>query len=181
MKLQINTSLALYSVLEFASDPSRHISAAEIAEKYDVSPHHLAKVLSELARAGVVESVRGVGGGYRFAGNARRLTLMDVIEMFEELSLPESDRRDAGDLTPVGRALGVVLSEIDEIAKATFSSITFATMLRLIERQQRGVTPAPARGPDRAQAIARSGVQSPPIVPTERGRRPRTASFAKRS
>jgi hypothetical protein len=28
-----------------------------------------------------------------------------------------------------------VLSEIDEMAKATFSSITLATMLRLIERQ----------------------------------------------
>jgi hypothetical protein len=37
----------------------------------------------------------------------------------------------------VGRALNVVLSEIDEIAKATMSSITLATMLRLVERQQR--------------------------------------------
>ena len=49
----------------------------------------------------------------------------------------ESDRREPGDRTPVGRALNVVLSEIDEIAKATMSSITLATMLRLIERQQR--------------------------------------------
>jgi Rrf2 family protein len=137
MKLQKNTRLALYSVLEFAIDPTRHISAAEIAGKYDVSPHHLAKVLSELARAGLVESVRGVGGGYRFAGNARRLTLMDVIDMFEELSAPDGERREPGELTPVGQALGTVLSEIDEIAKATFRSITLATMQRLIERQQR--------------------------------------------
>jgi Rrf2 family protein len=150
MKLQKNTSLALYSVLEFASDPTRHISAAEIAGKYGVSPHHLAKVLSELARAGIVESVRGVGGGYRFAGNARRLTLMDVIAMFEEFSPAESDRREVGAATPVGRALDAVLSDIDEIARATFSSITFATMLRLIERQQRDTHAAPAR--ERARA-----------------------------
>ena len=38
----------------------------------------------------------------------------------------------------IDRALGVVLAEIDENAKATFSSITLATMLRLIERQQAG-------------------------------------------
>ena len=38
MRLQVNTTLALYSVIEFASDPERHIPAAEIAEKYDVSP-----------------------------------------------------------------------------------------------------------------------------------------------
>ena len=87
MRLQKNTSLALYSVLEFAIDPTRHIPAAEIAAKYDVSPHHLAKVLSELARSGIVESERGVGGGYRFAGNARRSTLMDVIQLFEELPI----------------------------------------------------------------------------------------------
>jgi Rrf2 family protein len=134
-------------VLEFAIDPTHHISAAEIADKYGVSPHHLAKVLSELARAGLVESVRGVGGGYRFAGNARRLTLMDVIEMFEEFAAPEGDRREPGERTPVGQALGAVLSEIDEIAKATFRSITLATMLRLLERQQR--SEAGARTADR--------------------------------
>ena len=148
MRLQKNTSLALYSVLEFASDPGRHISAAEIADKYGVSAHHLAKVLAELARRGIVESVRGAGGGYRFAGNARRLTLMDVIQMFEEIEPPAAERAALnGDATPVDRALGAVLSEIDENAKATFSSITLATMLRLIERQQAGTAPrAPARG-----------------------------------
>ena len=137
MKLQKNSSLAIYSVLEFAADPTRHISAAEIADKYGLSVHHLAKVLSELVRAGIVESVRGVGGGYRFAGNARRLTLMDVIKTFEAPGLPDDGRLEPVDLTPVGKALGAVLTEIDEIAKATLCSITLATMLRLIERQQR--------------------------------------------
>src|SRR5262245_31364079 len=92
MRLQKNTLLALYSVIEFASDPARHISAADIANKHGVSAHHLAKVLSELARSGIVESVRGVGGGYRFAGNARRLTLMDIITLFEDWSPPSPPR-----------------------------------------------------------------------------------------
>ena len=88
MKLQKNTLFALYSVLESASRPQRQLSAGEIARKHGISPHHLAKVLHTLARAGVVESVRGVGGGYRFAGNARRLTLMDVIDLFENIGAP---------------------------------------------------------------------------------------------
>jgi Rrf2 family protein len=136
MRLQVNTTLALYSVIEFASDPKRHIPAAEIAEKYDVSPHHLAKVLAELARAGIVESVRGVGGGYRFTANVRRLTLMDVIQLFEDFAPPGASRHNANSATPVDLALDAVLSEIDEIAKATFSSITLATMLQLIARQR---------------------------------------------
>lgn len=156
MRLQKNTSLALYSVLEFAADPSRHIPAAEIAAKYKVSPHHLAKVLSELARSGIVESVRGVGGGYRFVGNVRRITLMDIIHLFEDFSTPPAERREPSDLTPIGMGLGVVLNEIDEIAKATLGSITLATMLRMIERQQRAETGAArAGGPERASTRRR--------------------------
>lgn len=136
MRLQVNTTLALYSVIEFAGNPERHIPAAEIAQKYGVSPHHLAKVLAELARAGIVESVRGVGGGYRFTANARRLTLMDVIQLFEDYAPSGAQRHRARDpAAAVNLALDAVLSEIDEIAKATFSSITLATMLKLVERQ----------------------------------------------
>ncbi len=136
MKLQINTMLALYSVIEFAADPQRHIPAAVIAEKYGVSPHHLAKVLAELAHAGIVESVRGFGGGYRFAGNVRRITLMDVIALFEDLGVGARQRRDGAQVTTVDLALDTVLHEIDENARATFSSITLATMLQLVARQQ---------------------------------------------
>jgi|SRR5665647_622459 len=138
MKLQQNTRLALYSLLEFAADPDRQIPAAEIAQKYEVSSHHLAKVLAELSRVGMVQSVRGVGGGYRFVGNARRLTLIDVISRFEDV-LPSENSHSK--VTPVGQALGSVLSEIDEIAKASMSSITLATMLRIIERQQSASEP----------------------------------------
>jgi Rrf2 family protein len=144
MQLQKNTLLALYSVLEFTADPLRHVSAADIARKYGVSAHHLAKVLGELARAGLVESVRGAGGGYRFAGNARRVTLMDVISLFENLGAAPTARREPGERSPVGQALRAVLSEIDESAKATLGSITLATMHRLIARQQ-------PRGPSRAK------------------------------
>jgi Rrf2 family protein len=140
MKLQINTLLALYSVIEFAADPERQVAAAEIADKYGVSPHHLAKVLAQLTHAGIVESVRGVGGGYRFVGNAKRLTLMDVISLFEDFSSTTLQRGGGAPALPVDLALGGVLSEIDATAKATFSSITLATMLGLVRK----ASPAPS-------------------------------------
>ncbi len=54
MKLQKNTLFALYSVLESAANPGRQFSAGAIALKYGISPHHLAKVLRTLGRAGLV-------------------------------------------------------------------------------------------------------------------------------
>ena len=135
MKLQKNTLLALYSLLESASHPARQLSAGEIARKYAISPHHLAKVLHTLARAGMVESVRGAGGGYRFSGNAKRLTLMDVVQLFENVDA--SPQRGARHRSGVERGLATVLAEIEEISRATLQSISIATMLKLIQRQQR--------------------------------------------
>ena len=136
MRLQRSTRLALYSLLEFAAAPGRQIAAAQIAGKYGISAHHLAKVLRDLGRAGLVESVRGVGGGYRFSGNAKRLTLMDAIELFEDISGSSQANTDPGAATDVGGALGMVLGEIDEIAKSTFRSISVETMLKLVERRR---------------------------------------------
>lgn len=141
MKLQTSTMLALYSVLEAASQPGKQVSASEIAERYGVSAHHLAKVLRELGRAGLVDSSRGAGGGYRFSGNAKRLTLMDVIERFEDIGARSPDPGAAN--TDLGLAIARVLSEIDEIAKATFRSITIDTLLKLVERERQAL---PASG-----------------------------------
>ena len=137
MRLQTATRIALYAALELAGNPRSQITAAAIADKYGISINHLAKVMRDLGRAGLVESVRGAGGGFRFAGNPKRTTLMDVIRLFESVG---GDARTAargpGESTPAGRALRQVLDEIDAITEATLRSITLDTMFKLIQRQR---------------------------------------------
>jgi Rrf2 family protein len=133
MRLQISTRLAIFAVLELTAREGRQVSVAEIGEKYGVSSHHLAKVMHVMGRAGLVRSVRGAGGGYQFAGNARRTTLLDVAQLFEELSSDEPGTGTA-DGTPEDQALREVLNEIDDIARATLGSITIATMRKLVDR-----------------------------------------------
>lgn len=135
MRLQKNTLLALCSVLEFAAEPARALSTAEIARKYRASPHHLAKVLGRLRRAGLLSAARGSGGGYRFSANAKRVTLLDVIALFERIGAPAKARTLA-----LEGAIAQVLAEIDATARATFGSITLETMLKLARR------PRAARG-----------------------------------
>jgi Rrf2 family protein len=135
MKLQKASSLALYAVLELAANPAHQLSGTEIANKYGVSAHHLAKVLRDLGRAGIVDAVRGVGGGYQFVANPRRLTLFDVIEIFEPVGRPPRASSDAKTATDASAALRVVLNELDDHAVATFRSITISTMLKLMARR----------------------------------------------
>lgn len=131
MKLQKASRYALYAVLHLASEPDTQFSTADIAKSYDISIHHLAKVMRTLVRSGLIESVRGVGGGYRFAGNPRRTTLWDVIHEFESLQ-SDIDTPDelSGNAEVVISGLDTVMSEIDGLNRATLDSITLKTLLR---------------------------------------------------
>ena len=135
MRLQQATRCALYAVFELARHPERQISAADIADKYGLSVNHLAKVLRALTRAGLIDGTRGAGGGYRFLGNAKRITLFDVIEIFEDVAAPAHARSEAGAESDIGRALARVLGEIDDTSVATLKSITLTTFLKLAERR----------------------------------------------
>lgn len=132
MKLQTGTRLALYAVLELAREPEATRSAAELAERFGVSTHHLAKVLRALGNAGLVQGDRGASGGYRFTGNRRRTTLMDIVALFEPA--PGNRATEPGENTDVGTALQRILDEIDEIAEATLRSISLETMLKTMGR-----------------------------------------------
>ena len=131
MKLQKASRYALYAVLHLASEPGEQFSTADIAESYGVSIHHLAKVMRTLVRSGLIESVRGVGGGYRFTGNLRRTTLWDVIHQFESLE-SDIDTPDelSGSAEIVISGLDSVMNEIDGLNRATLDSITLKTLLR---------------------------------------------------
>jgi Rrf2 family protein len=136
MKLQISSQLAVYALLELAARPDDQISVSEIGGKYGFSNHHLAKVMNILGRARLVRSTRGVGGGYQFTGNARRTTMLDVIELFESLRSEGFDGGAPGRVTDEQRALGDVMGEIDDTVRATLGSITIATLLKMVERHR---------------------------------------------
>ncbi len=141
MRLQKATRFGLYAVLELASEPERQLSAADLAEIYGISANHLAKVLRDLGRAGLVDSVRGAGGGYRFSGLAKRTTLMEIVNLFEDIGADVDGPRATGVETEISQSLQMVLGEIDDIARATLGSITIDTLLKTMhlrrERQER--------------------------------------------
>jgi Rrf2 family nitric oxide-sensitive transcriptional repressor len=141
MKLQQATRYAIWAVIELASRPDEQIRTQELAETYRISQNHLVRVLQTLTRANIVSAVRGPGGGFTFCGNAKRLTLFDIISLFET-RWPE----DEGDTRPPGNALGAelsrVLTEVDRITSATLRSVTVQTIINNAQRtpRSRGVS-----------------------------------------
>jgi Rrf2 family protein len=131
MKLNKASLFALFAVLELASDPERQLSTSDIAVKYGISSHHLAKVMRNLVQVGIVQAMRGAGGGYRFAGNVNRTTLLDIIQLFENLEsdLDMPNQWNHAD-NPIVTELQSISNEIDDLTKAVLATITLATALK---------------------------------------------------
>lgn len=83
LKFQKATMIGLYAAMELARSYPDVTTAADIGGRFDASEHHLVKVLQQLSKAGLVEALRGVGGGYRLARPPKDVTLGDIVELFE--------------------------------------------------------------------------------------------------
>ena len=81
MQLTRQADYAMRAVLYLATTPLANIR--EIAKAQFVPQEYLAKILQRLAKAGIVTTHRGVGGGISLARAPEKITLMDVIEAIE--------------------------------------------------------------------------------------------------
>jgi Rrf2 family protein len=78
---------AVRAVVALARLPAEsYAGAARIAQEIGAPQNYLGKLLKALAAEGVVESQKGLGGGFRLARGAREISLFDVIEPIEHIS-----------------------------------------------------------------------------------------------
>jgi len=136
VKLKTSTRIALYAIFELGRSPHELLTAGELAQRYGVSQHHAAKVLQQLARAGLARSVRGVGGGFQIARDPREITMFDVVTIFDPPAAPagEVDPEESQELRAESNApgelrVGRVLAEVEEQAFYTLRSISVATLI----------------------------------------------------
>ncbi len=83
LRISDAATIGFHALVVFAADAGRHYSAREVAGRLEVSEWHLSKVLQRLARAGIIKSVRGPGGGYMLAKKSRDVTLLDILESID--------------------------------------------------------------------------------------------------
>ena len=80
------SKMADYGVLllgHFAQLEQALTSSAELAETYHMPRAVVSNLLKEFGRAGLLESRRGLRGGYRLARPAAQITLLDVLNAIE--------------------------------------------------------------------------------------------------
>jgi Rrf2 family iron-sulfur cluster assembly transcriptional regulator len=84
--LSITSQYALRALSHLAAQPGEAVLGRDLAESVEIPANYLSKVLLTLRNAGLVATARGSGGGYRLDKPANKIHLIDVVELFEEIS-----------------------------------------------------------------------------------------------
>lgn len=96
-----------------------------IAAEEEVPVSFLGKIFQSLARAGIVKSARGSGGGFALARDPAEITILQVIEAIEgPIALQRCLDDDAGCENITGCALCGLLTEAQDRVKEVFQATT---------------------------------------------------------
>ncbi len=87
--LSAPSQYALKALAYIAVHGDGPVYSQEIADATGIPANYLSKVLHTLVKRGLVRSVRGRGGGFWLAAPAERITLYDVVSVFEDMDFPK--------------------------------------------------------------------------------------------
>ncbi len=94
------------------------VPIGEIAKARDIPVQFLEGLFATLRRGGVLQSQRGVKGGYRFARPPAEVTVLEVVELLE------------GGLEGEARAAGSVWLDAVEALRDVLARVTIAEVAR---------------------------------------------------
>ena len=78
------TEYAVRTIIFLAQQPKDEIVLKkDICRTQDVTPAFLTKILQPLIKAGIVNSQRGVGGGFLLAKDPEDITMLDILQAEE--------------------------------------------------------------------------------------------------
>lgn len=84
MKLTNAATYAISAAAYLANAPAGEITSnATICEAYQMPDRFVSQIMRLLATAGIVQSIRGVYGGYTLAKAANKITLLEIVEAID--------------------------------------------------------------------------------------------------
>ena len=147
MRLTKSTSHAIRILLDCARAGHGLMKVAELSERLEITPQNVFKIVNLLARAGLIEAMRGRNGGVRLARPADQVRISDVVRATEVTRIAIEEGGASG---PRRRGHGVnrVLDDAFEAFIEVLDRYTIADMLK-------GQRPAatPRRKPSQAARL----------------------------
>ena len=114
-------------------------SSRMIAKSVGTNPVVIRRIISSLARHGLVNVRLGTGGGSTLAGPPEKISLEDIYLALEEGEIFEVPILDESHACPIGRAVRPVLCDIFETAHSKLieqlREVTLADLMKTIKKR----------------------------------------------
>ncbi|UOE95382.1 Rrf2 family transcriptional regulator [Alkalihalobacillus sp. LMS39] len=131
MQLTTFTDYSLRLLLYLGTLQSNQLgNIKHIAKVYNISENHLSKIVHELSKLGMIETIRGRNGGMRLAHQPRQINIGFVVRQTEDLQIVECFDYDSNTcfISPVCQ-LKHVLSEALEAYLKVLDAYTLEDLL----------------------------------------------------
>ena len=126
-------TVAVHVLTLLAHEEGRALTSDYIAGSVNTNPVVIRRVLGLLAKAGLVSTAEGAGGGTTLAKPAEKITLADIFAAVEQGDFFVLPRNEPNPLCPVGRSvqtvLGDHLSRFQDALERDMRRVTIADML----------------------------------------------------
>ena len=110
MRLNQASDFALRVLMFVAANESDLSKIDDISKRYNISRAHLMKIVNKLARAGLLQTLRGRNGGLRLNSPPEEIRIGDVVRAIEEdFALVECMRQNENKciITPACHLTGI--------------------------------------------------------------------------
>ncbi|MCS6863681.1 MAG: Rrf2 family transcriptional regulator [Gemmataceae bacterium] len=120
---------ALRAVIHLAHEAPEARTTAQIAEATRVPKDYLSKILQGLAKKGLLQTQRGVGGGISLSRPPEEVTILDVVNAVEPITryftCPLNLPNHGTNLCPLHRRMDAAMAAVEE----AFRNTTLAEVL----------------------------------------------------
>jgi Rrf2 family protein len=124
-RLSKRVEYGILSMQYIAEKEGTLVTAKEISENLSISFEFLAKTLQMLMKMKLIDSVKGIKGGYRLSRNASEISLEDIILALESkiaitdcLSEHSKDECSRTEDCTIKQPLGIIQNKIDDLFRA---------------------------------------------------------------
>ena len=130
MRVSAKVDYALRALLELAAAPPGPVKGERLSSAQGIPPKFLENILTELRRAEIVATQRGVEGGYRLARPADEITVADVIRALEgPIASVRGSRPETVDYTGPARGLQGLWIELRASMRGVLEGTTLADLV----------------------------------------------------
>ncbi len=97
MMISTRGRYALRVLIDLAENQrDSYITLKEVAGRQDISEKYLENIVKKLVRAGMLDALRGKGGGYRLGREPEQIRVLDVLTLMEGTLVPVACLEEGG-------------------------------------------------------------------------------------